>query len=138
MDVSLKYPPTPEHAADLAALIVPVALKVSNVVLDYSPPSLSEVDRILGGFYDDSVAVDTIGPTLFSFGCYVGEVFVRNLGGSWRLTAETSMAKLAGWPIIVQTGTDSFVNPIGKVFKRVQNGPEDDLCYFYKVFSEPE
>ncbi len=29
-------------------------------------------------------------------------------------------------------------NPIGKAFKRLENGPEDSLGYFYQVFTGAE
>jgi hypothetical protein len=72
---------------------------------------------------------------LFGFGCYVGEVFVRNAGGKWRNSAETPLAELAGLPLLIELGTESFCNPIGKVFKRLENGEVDSLPYFYQVFT---
>jgi hypothetical protein len=121
----------------LAEVVVPLAREVSQAVLDYSPDSLMDVDRILGGFHDDGVSTETVASTLFCFGCYVGEVFVRNAGAVWRLADETSMAGLAGFPLVIETGPQTFANPIGKVFKRVDNGIEDALPYFYSVFSRP-
>jgi hypothetical protein len=121
----------------LAEVVVPLARDVSQAVLDYTADSLTAVDRILGGFHDDGVSTEAVASTLFCFGCYVGEVFVRNAGAVWRLADETSMAGLAGFPLVIETGPQNFANPIGKVFKRVENGIEDALPYFYSVFSRP-
>jgi hypothetical protein len=135
VELNLKYSPTPEHAAALADLVVPVARDVSKATLDYSPASLKEVDRIIENFRRDGVRFKQVAETLFSFGCYVGEVLVRHAGGSWRVGSETPLAKFAGGPLVIQTGPEDFCNPIGKVFKRFENGEEDSLEYFYTVFA---
>ena len=67
--------PTAENAKEYADLIVKIAKKNSNVDLDYSPSSLIDVDKIIEGFRQDDQSSDQIYHTLFSFGCYVGEVF---------------------------------------------------------------
>jgi hypothetical protein len=96
------------------------------------------VDEIVEGFRQDGCKSDEIAETLFGFGCYVGEVFVRHAGGKWRNAAETAMAELAGFPLVIELGEKSLCNPIGKVFKRLQNGEEDNLPYFYQVFTTPK
>jgi hypothetical protein len=74
--------------------------------------------------------------TLFGFGCYVGEVFVRAAGGYWVDSATTGI----NWrfPLVVKLGEDAgdpVVNPIEKVFKRLDNGIEDNLPYFFAAFA---
>ncbi len=81
---------------------------------------------------------DQIAETLFAFGCYVGEVFVRHAGGKWVATAGTSMERVFGFPLAVETGKENATNPIGKVFKRLENAVGDDLPYYYQVFSKPK
>jgi hypothetical protein len=39
-----------------------------------------------------------------------------------------------GWPIVQLPGPDHFCNPIGKVFKRVDNGAVDSVVAFYDIF----
>ena len=51
--------------------------------------------------------------------------------------AETAMANFAGFPLVIQTGPEKFCNPIAKAFKRVDNGIEDHLPYFFQVFGIP-
>ena len=137
MNLRLKYPPTVENAPRFAADIAASAQQISGVQLDYSVASLKEVDDILEGFRKDKLRSTQIAETLFGFGCYIGEVFVRHAGGAWRLAAETAMADFAGFPLVVQTGSENFCNPIAKAFKRVDNGIEDNLPYFYQVFGTP-
>jgi hypothetical protein len=135
MRLQLKYPPTVENAPKFAADMVGAAAEISGVDLDYSVASLKAVDEIVEGLRQDGCTADQIGETLFGFGCYVGEVFVRHAGGKWRNAAETSMAKFAGFPLVIELGKESLCNPIGKVFKRRENGEADGLPYFYQVFT---
>lgn len=72
----LPAPPRAEHAAELAQWAVDAARSVSGVELDYSPGSLSLVDGILEEFREPGS--DAVAETIFVFGCYVGEVLVRN------------------------------------------------------------
>jgi hypothetical protein len=137
MRLQLNYRPIPENAVKFADEMVAAAAEISGVKLDYSVASLEEVDRIIEGLRQDGCTSDQVGETLFGFGCYLGEVLVRQAGGQWRNAADTSMADFAGFPLVVQLGDDSFCNPIGKTFKRLENGEEDNLPYFYRVFTNP-
>ena len=140
LTLHLKYETTPENASRFAADIVTSAREISEVALDYSPDSLATIDEIIESFRAEGLTARQIGETLFGFGCYVGEVFVRNASGKWRATEGTPMQGSAGGPFVIElrVGSDvSFVNPLDKVFKRLQNGPEDDLPYFYRVFTTP-
>jgi hypothetical protein len=135
MNLRLKYPPIPQNAARFAADIVEMAEEASGVVLDYSPRSLEDVDAIVQSFADDGCSADDVKETLFGFGCYVGEVFVRNTGATWRPPDESEQ-DIFGWPMVIELGPESVCNPIGKVFKRLENGDADSLRYFYTVFAE--
>ena len=47
------------------------------------------------------------------------------------------MAEFAGFPLVIELGKGNYCNPIGKVFKRLENGEEDSLSYFYHLFTAP-
>lgn len=134
MQLRLKYAPVPGNAARFAGDIAASAAHVSGVQLDYTPDSLRLVDAIFDDLRADGVAGEQLAETLFGFGCYVGEVLARHAGGRWRATAEDEHA-LVGWPMLVELGEQRWCNPIGKAFKRLENGPEDSLWYFYTVFA---
>ena len=134
MELKLQFSPIPENASTFADQIVQAARDVSKVELDYSQESLVLVDRILEDFIRDKLTPEQIGETLFGFGCYVGEVFVRNAGGIWKNTTETPMKSFAGVPIVIKMPDGSIVNPVGKVFKCVENAEVGALPYFYHVF----
>lgn len=138
MRLRLKYPPQPENAAKFAADIAAAAAEISGADLDYSVASLETVDGILEGMRRDGVSSDQVAETLFGFGCYVGEVFVRQAGGAWCETAASPMAQAAGFPLVIDLGEGRYCNPIGKVFKRIDNGEEDYLPYFFQVFTKKE
>jgi hypothetical protein len=128
-------PPTAENAHLHADFIAKSAKDISGADLDYSPESLEQVDEIIEGFRQEGQSSESISGTLFFFGCYVGEVFVRNVGAVWRNSEETPMKGVAGSPIVVELPGGSICNPVGKVFKRLENGREDYLPYFYQVFA---
>ena len=131
----LKYDIIPENAPLFAADIAAIVEEHEDVTLDYSEKSLETIDRIIGGFHDEGVNVEDIAATMFGFGCYVGEVFVRNSGAQWRAATEHEIENMYGVPLILELGENGTVNPIGKVIKRVENGDEDNLSYFYRVFT---
>ncbi len=132
----LKYDITPENAPLFAADIVDITKEVKDVTLDYSVPSLQAVDQIIGEFHEDGVTIDDIAATVFGFGCYVGEVFVKNAQATWRVATQEEIETIYGVPLILETGESDTVNPIGKVIKRLEEGDEHDLPYFYRVFTK--
>lgn len=135
MELRLKFSPTPEHASDLAETIIGTAKRVSNLSLDYSPGSLHLVDEQLTQFAKEGFSGRDIAETLFYFGCYVGEVFVRNLGARWVRTSESAMDQLTPWPMVLVMPNGDHWNPIGKVFKRVDDNEGESVAYLYEVAS---
>lgn len=133
MDLTLKYPPEPESAKHLAATCVEAAARISGIDLDYSVESLRLVERQLDSFAKQGMQVDQIASTLFCFGCYVGELLTRHLGGRWVRTDASKMKDLTPWPMVVEMTNGDCWNPIGKVFKRFEEGEGEDLKYFFSV-----
>jgi len=141
MRLRLQFPPTPENAAKLAQLAVEAAKKVDGIDLDYSPRSLASVDQILGKFHAEGLSENQIGETVFSFGCYVGEVLVRHNKGNWSMPTDSFLAKfgLGGSNMmVVELPNGSTWNPIGKVFKLLKNGQEDSVAYLYTIATQPD
>ena len=131
--VQLKYDIVPANAPTFAADIVQSAKDISGVDLDYSVESLVKVDEILEDFRKQGCDADEIPETLFGFGCYVGEVFVRHAGFKWRFPTDAEREAFS-MPLIIERGGFP-INPIGKVFKRMRYGEADSLHYFYKAAS---
>jgi hypothetical protein len=135
MNLNLKYAPVPDNAARFAEDIVRATREISGANLDYSPASLAVVDKTVEGFARDGCKIDDVKETLFGFGCYVGEVFVRAGHGFWRAPNTGREADVFGSPLVVELGPDKVCNPIGKVFKRLELGESESLPYFYSVFA---
>jgi len=101
--------------------------------LDGSIESFRELDR----FFDEQsrpgglLAGGRPGSKLFAVGCYMGQVFVRELGGVW----ETDDADPEGEAnIAVRLPEGSTVWPVRRAMKRLRNGAEDGL-YVYGRFA---
>lgn len=45
------------------------------------------------------------------------------------------MTSSAGFPLVIELGPDNYCNPIGKVFRRLDEGEEHSLPYFHEVFT---
>jgi len=141
MKMRLQHPPTPEFAATHAKLAVDAARDIDHVALDYSPASLTEVDRILGKFHAEGLTSEQMGATVFSFGCYVGEVLVRNNAGRWVMPGQSVLSKLGfgdSTMMVVELPNGDVWNPIMKAFKLLANGESDSVAYFYRVATRPE
>ena len=129
------FPIMPENAARFAERIVQTTRELDHIELDYSVASLKLVDHILemSNRYK-GVTPRKIAATLFAYGCYVGEVIVRNNPGAyWSLLDddETESSLNSGLVVMMPLGTQ--VNPIGKAEKRLLNGEGDSLAHFYDV-----
>ena len=136
MNLRLQHPPTPEHAAKHADRAVNAAWQVDKIKLDYSAESLARVDEIMCRFHADRLGPEQIGSTVFSFGCYVGEILVRHHAGVWKVPADTTLPdhlKEDNNMMVVELPDGVVWNPIGKAFKMLENGETDSLSYFYFV-----
>ena len=132
----LGHAPIPTNAHRFAEDMVTQAKARGDMSLDYSPASLVVIDEIVESFREEGLTVDEMASTLFYYGCYVGEVFVRNGHGTWTSKEGTGMQDLAVSPIVLERGPGHFTNPVDKVFKRMENGEIDSLPFFYKAFTD--
>ncbi len=132
MRIHLRYPASPENARDHAELAVRAARDDFDTVLDYSPESLesldAEIDSLRAGGIDGEEAAEM----LFVFGCYLGEVMVRHLGGAWVPTARSGLRGVSPWPMVVVLPDGSSWDAIGKAYKRLELGDSEYLPAFYQ------
>lgn len=132
--LTFRVPPTPKEASRHAEVAVKSARDISRARLDYSPRSLRDVDRIIGEMREDRVTADELAETLFSFGCYVGEVFRRRYGGRWREIGETPLLNVAQVPMVLETSTGRYIDPISATFACLTDGHQ--LSDFYESNAE--
>jgi hypothetical protein len=114
--------------------MVATVAKIDNKSLDFSVESLIWIDTALGGFHEEGVQTTDLAETLFGFGAYIGEVFIKNNPGAEWVDPPATGPFAGAWPLI-SMGPDQLVNPIGKAFKRVEFGLGEDIPYFYDVFT---
>jgi hypothetical protein len=129
--LQLRYPATAENASDHARLAVEVAREEFESRLDYSPGSLEEVDGEIESMREDGLTGEEVAEALFVFGCYLGEVMVRFLGGRWVPTSRSPLAGVSPWPMVVVLPSGSSWDPIGKVYKRLELGDAEYLPAYF-------
>jgi hypothetical protein len=133
LKLNLQYPPTPENAARHAQLAVDAARNVDGITLDFSPKTLKEVDRIIGSFHAEGLRSAQVGETVFSFGCYVGEIFVRHHAGRWIMPKRSLFGFGGSDMMLVEMPGGTVCNPIGRAFKLLERGVSESFAYFYQV-----
>jgi hypothetical protein len=133
--ITLRLPlePTPDNAPRLAQKIVETVSKLDGITLDYSVESLEALDSRVLAFREQGATSTEMPETLFMLGCYFGEVLNRHLGGKW-FSPNQHAAGFAVLAIELEFGLHA--NPIGKVFKLLENGPEDSTAWLYKVLED--
>lgn len=109
-------------------------MNASGYRLDGTIESFRELDR----FFDEQsrpgglLADGRPGSKLFAVGSYMGQVFVRQLGGVWETDDEDPEGEAN---IAVRLPGGSLVWPVRRAMKRLRNGAEDGL-YVYGRFAE--
>ena len=124
-----------ENAGKFADGFVKAAKNITGQSPDFSKSSIGLVEGVIESFREGGAPKDKISDTLFSIGCYLGEVFVRNGYGHWVDAKATPMKNFCTAPFVIQLGPTTFCNPIDKVEKRFENGEEDSLAFFFENFS---
>lgn len=120
--LKLKFPADPEHVSEHAETIVQAALMHADVELDYSPRSITDAERILDGFRKEGTTVDDVAETLFSFGCYVGEVIREVLqDAEWIIDDRKGL-------VLARPGVE--LDPIRRVYAFVDDGLEASIAMY--------
>lgn len=94
----------------------------------FSVASLQDVDRILSSFAE--AGSDALAETIWGFGCYIGEVLIRNNSKMHWGSDEQSV-----FPVVWRSDESGYLNPIAKAFKRVDHGSEESIPYFYATLA---
>ena len=131
MKLQLRFPASPENAADHARLAVQVAREEYEEVLDFSPGSLEDVDQQIEGLREDGLDGEDVAELLFVLGCYVGEVIVQQLGGQWAATPLSSLRQVSPWPMVVVLPDGSAWDAIGKAYRRIEIGDSEYLPAYF-------
>ncbi|MDH4164397.1 MAG: hypothetical protein OEW15_17175 [Nitrospirota bacterium] len=126
---------TDEMMVYLAAEAVRDAEKEYHIKLDYSVQSIEQVEAVLSKFHEQylkdkaSVAVNGLAT---AYGAYIGEVIKRSTpDAKWE--RDHPVAGEKSYPMHWKGG-ESF--PCGWCYKRITNGPEDNVWHKYQVLKQ--
>jgi hypothetical protein len=133
MKIRLKYPASPGNARDHAAIAVALARSDYDTDLDYTPQSLEALDSEIESLREEGLDGEGAAEALFVFGCYLGEVLVRQLGGRWMATARSPLKGVSPWPMVVALPDGSAWDAIGKAYKRLELGDSEYLPAFFET-----
>jgi hypothetical protein len=108
--------------------------------LDFSIESVRTVESILRQMYDAiprgarrifrrGPSEETLASLATMYGGYIGEVMRRRRGGEWVFDLEV----MPGQPVICLRREDDRVFPPARVYKRLTNGPEDDVWFYFQA-----
>ena len=131
MKLQLRFPASAANAAAHAALAVQAIREEFDTELDYSPGSLETLDERIETLREEGWSAEDAAELLFVLGCYVGEVFVRSLGGGWTQTAQSPLAKVSPWPMVVALPNGSTWDAIGKTYLRFEIGDSEYLPAYF-------
>lgn len=133
MRIRLRYPATAENARDHAQIAVALARDEYDADLDFSRESLEVVDAQIDSLREEGIDGEGAAEALFVLGCYIGEVMVRLLGGSWVETARSPLRGVCPWPMVVALPDGSAWDPIGKAYRRLELGDSEYLPAFFEA-----
>ena len=130
-----EFKTTQEMMTLLAAEAVKDAERENQINLDYSPQSIEQVEAILGKIHEqymkDKASISVNGLAM-AYGAYIGEAIRRSEpGSSWERDHPVGGEK--SYPLRWKTG-ESF--PCGWCYKRISNGPEDNVWHKYQMLKE--
>lgn len=127
MQLHLKYLLEPDSASRLAADVVATASDISGADLDYSPASIGLMEEIVDDFRSDGATCGEMAESLVAFGCYVGEIMIRHLGGAWRHAPAPHQTV----PLVVELPDGRRCQPVDWVFCRLEHGPAISIRSLY-------
>jgi hypothetical protein len=133
LKLELRFPASPENAVDHAQLAVEVAREDYDESLDFSTGSLEDLDHHIEILREQGLTGEDVAELLFVFGCYLGEVMVRHLGGQWAATPLSSLRTISPWPMVVVLSDGSTWDVIGKAYRRLELGDSEYLPAYYAM-----
>jgi len=121
----------------LAAGTVKRARAEQKISLDYSVASVDEVERVLGEHHNRHlqrpIEEQEIVVLSRRWGAYIGEVMKRVRPGQWRRDSEKAGA---GTMPLIFGDIEAF--PCSWAYKRIADGPEDNIVFKFQVFSDEQ
>ena len=128
-----------------AADAVEHAQSAFGLKLDYSAESIKDVEDVLSKLHRSfprglmrlirrPPSAETIDTLCKMYGGYIGEVYRRTVGGTWDLREDIPGAE--GPMLALSRPGGDAIFPPAKVWKRIHNGAEDDVWFYFQVFTK--
>jgi len=96
-----------------------------GVALSFSEEGIVRLENLIAHLQGMPGDIDLF---VHDFGCYLGEVIVRTLNGEWIIRDN-----LIHSSVLVDKGFHQLEYfPFHKAYKRITNGREESLIYFYR------
>jgi hypothetical protein len=139
----MEQPTVADMMAAYAEDAVEIARNQFGIDLDYSEASVQRIEGILETLYRQrpSGVIARLfrrGPSeeilhqhCNGWGGYIGEVMRRHWNGEWRDHSEIA----PGFIVTLRVG-EADIYPPAKVRKRLTNGSEDDVWFYYQVLRQ--
>ena len=122
----------------LAKRAVWLAQREQGVTLDYAPGSIERVENILSALHnrhkENPLSDKELSILSVRWAAYIGEVMKRVRPANWRRDSEVSGA--GAMPLIFDAGSEAY--PRSWVYKRIVDGPEDNVAFKFQAFADSQ
>jgi hypothetical protein len=109
---------------------VEIAASEYGIIIDYSPDSVAKVEEILGRIHEQNsnkpLSKNQLVVESLRWGGYIGEVIRRMKPCHWEL--DSKIAGAGSFPIVFDSEKHETF-PVGWCYKRIVNGPEDNVWH---------
>jgi hypothetical protein len=110
-----------------------------QVILDFSPASVQRLEEdILAKLHEahlkTPMSEHDLSRLSIRWGAYLGETLKRSRPGRWH--RDSKKIGRGTTPVVFAPGTEAF--PRSWVYKRITDGPEDNVAFKFQVFTNPE
>jgi Na+/phosphate symporter len=132
-----------EEMIQLADGAVSVARDSYQINLDYSEESIKRAEEIFNSLHKEvprnfiskllkrGLTETQIHSAALMLGAYIGETIRRIHGGEW-IKEDVMREK----DVTTLKVGETSIFPMAKAYKRIVNGSEDDIWFYYKVITE--
>ena len=109
-----------------------------QVDLDFAPDSIERLEGMLRSIHEsylkNLLSEKELSLQSIRWGAYIGEMMKRVRAGKWRRDSE-NLGK-GTMPVVFDSDNEAF--PCSWVYKRIADGPEDNIVFKFQFFSDPQ
>lgn len=136
-------PPAPQSAGDLARAIVqdviPQLIRLEKVDLDFTPMSLTTVEKILDRCSARGMRSATQQGLVMGLGCYFGEIVRRHTTAQWVFHKDSPLQSTPLYPpefmhlMIPGEDGDQYINLFSKIAQRLDGDAHAPIERYYHL-----